>query len=215
MLRGTEELIDIGSDHGILCAYAVTMGRAAHATAADISTDSLSKARALIKELSLEDKVGFAVSDGFMNIDIAAKNYSVVIAGMGGELIARILEAGGDKARCAAEIAMQPMGGAKELREYLYANGFGITDESIIEEGGRYYQLILAHYDGIARPLPDGGLLEFGEIAYGKREAALKKLLDKVCATRGKKLQSAKNSGAAPKELINELHEAERLRENW
>ena len=200
MLRGTEELIDIGSDHGLLCAYAVTMGRAAHATAADISADSLSKARALIKELSLEDKVGFAVSDGFM---------------MGGELIARILEAGGDKARRAAEIAMQPMGGAKELREYLYANGFGITDESIIEEGGRYYQLILAHYDGIARPLPDGGLLEFGEIAYGKREAALKKLLDKVCATRGKKLQSAKNSGAAPKELINELHEAERLRAEW
>ena len=169
MLRGTEELIDIGSDHGLLCAYAVTMGRAAHATAADISADSLSKARALIKELSLEDMVGFAVSDGFMNIDIAAKNYSIVIAGMGGELIARILEAGGDKARRAAEIAMQPMGGAKELREYLYANGFGITDESVIEEGGRYYQLILAHYDGIARPLPNGGLLEFGEIAYGKR----------------------------------------------
>ena len=71
MLRGTEELIDIGSDHGLLCAYAVTMGRAAHATAADISADSLSKARALIKELSLEDKVGFAVSDGFINIDIA------------------------------------------------------------------------------------------------------------------------------------------------
>ena len=147
MLRGTEELIDIGSDHGLLCAYAVTMGRAAHATAADISADSLSKARALMRELSLEDMV--------------------VIAGMGGELIARILEAGGDKARRAAEIAMQPMGGAKELREYLYANGFGITDESIIEEGGRYYQLILAHYDGIARPLPNGGLLEFGEIAYG------------------------------------------------
>lgn len=97
MLRGTEELIDIGSDHGLLCAYAVTMGRAAHATAADISADSLSKARALIKELSLEDKVGFAVSDGFLNIDIAAENYSVVIAGMGGELIARILEVGGDK----------------------------------------------------------------------------------------------------------------------
>lgn len=73
MLRGTEELIDIGSDHGLLCAYAVTMGRAAHATAADISVDSLSKARALMRELSLEDMVGFAVSDGFMNIDIAAK----------------------------------------------------------------------------------------------------------------------------------------------
>lgn len=61
---------------------------------------------------------------------------------------------------------MQPMGGAKELREYLYANGFGITDESIIEEGGAVLSVILAHYDGIARPLPDGGLLEFGEIAY-------------------------------------------------
>ncbi len=215
MLHGTRELIDIGSDHGILCAYAVTTGKAAHAIAADISADSLGKARALIKELSLEDRVSFAVSDGFLSIDTDEESYSAVIAGMGGELIARILEGGGEKAERAAEIAMQPMGGAKELRKYLYANGFNITDESVIEDGGRYYQLILAHYDGIARPTPAGGLLEFGEIAYQKREAALKKLLDGVCATRSRKLENAMQGGAAPKELINDLHDAEKLRAEW
>lgn len=215
MLSAADELIDIGADHGILCAYAVQSGKAAHATAADISAASLSKARALIKELELEAKVGFAVSDGFNAITMPGGKYCAVIAGMGGELIADILCAAGAKAQQAAQIAMQPMGGAKELRAYLYSGGFCIDDERIIKETGRYYQLILAHYDGLQRPLPNAGLLEFGPIAYAQRQAELKALLEKICATRRAKLAKAQAQNAAPQELINELEYAQALLGNW
>ena len=215
MLSPTDEIIDIGSDHGLLCAYAVTGGKAKHAIAADISAESLNKARRLIGELSLEDKVSFFVSDGFLSIDIDCDKYSAVMAGMGGELIAGILESGGDKPRRAAQIAMQPMGGEKELREYLYKSGYNIVDESVVEEGGRFYQIILAFFDGVSRPLPEGGLLNYGEKAYEKREAALKKKLDRAYNTLSRKVDAAKRGGAEPEELIKELREAEKLRAEW
>ncbi len=215
MLEGADELIDIGADHALLCAHAVLLGKAGHATAADISAASLEKAHAFDDTAALEGKLSLIVSDGFDNVPLPLSSFSVVIAGMGGELIAKILAAGIDKAKKADRIAMQPMGGAKELRTYLYANGFCIDNERIIKEGGRYYQLIAAHYDGNIRSMPSDALLEFGEVAFSKRETELKGLLERVCAVRKRKLIRARENGSEPAELIKELDEAEMLLKQW
>lgn len=215
MLESADEIIDIGADHAILCAHAVLDGKAKHATAADISAASLEKAHAFDDISALEGKIDLIVSDGFDNIVLPEGSFNAVIAGMGGELIAKILSKGIDKAKSAYGIAMQPMGGARELRAYLYSNGFYIDDERIIKESGRYYQLIKAHYDGKARPLPSDALLEFGAVAFFKREAELEGLLERVCNVRRKKLMQAKENDSEPKELIKELNEAQELLKQW
>lgn len=215
MLDAADEIIDIGADHAILCAHAVLCGKAGHATAADISAASLEKAHAFDDTAALEGKISLVVSDGFDRVPLPQSSFNVVIAGMGGELIAKILAAGIDKAKQAKGIAMQPMGGARELRAYLYANGFCIDNERIIKEGGRYYQIITAHYDGDIRPMPSNALLEFGVVVFSKRETELKGLLERVCAVRKRKLIRARENGSEPKELIEELNEAQALLERW
>lgn len=214
MLCGGDTLVDIGADHGYLTAAALIGGKFKNAIAADISRDSLKKAEGLIKELGLENKVAFAVTNGFSGI--APKgSYSAAILGMGGELIAAILCAGGAAPRLAKSIVMQPMGGEAELRRYLYANGYNITDERIVKEAGRYYQLILAQYDGLCRPLPTEGLLEFGAVAYAKRERELLPLLIKKENSRKKRLDKAMLSQRQPEGLKKELEAVRLLIDGW
>ena len=214
MIGRCDELIDIGADHGYLCAAAVMRGIAKHAYAADISQSSLTKAHKLANELCLNDKISFIVADGFSGY-APGSCFCAAIAGMGGELIASILENGQTAAHEAKRLVLQPMRGTRELREYLYKNGYGITDELIIAEGSRFYQLICCRYDGIARPCEDQALLEFGAIAYAKRQPELMTLLERTYGSISKRIEKAAAAGRAPESLIKELNGVRRLMDGW
>ena len=90
-----------------------------------------------------EAQLSFVLSDGLSHL-VPGEADAIVLAGMGGELIARLLEAGAAAAHAAARIVMQPMGGTLELRRFLLQNGFRIADEKYVLDAGRYYQIILA-----------------------------------------------------------------------
>ena len=66
---------------------------------------------------------------------------SVIIAGMGGQLISEILSADTEKAR-ECNLVLQPMNAQYELRKYLISNGFSITDEDIAIEGFKVYNIM-------------------------------------------------------------------------
>ena len=68
----------------------------------------------------------------------------IIIAGMGGELISRIIDDNIEVAKSAKEIIMQPMTSEENLREYLAENGFCITDEVLAKEGEKIYVIIKA-----------------------------------------------------------------------
>ena len=105
-----------------------------------------------------------------------------VICGMGGELIASILEKGSRIAHSLECIVMQPMRGEAELREYLYTHSYCITDDRVVLDGGRYYQLIAAKA-GTPLPLPYGwpvGYYQFGAEAYRKNDELLVPMLKRA-----------------------------------
>ena len=66
---------------------------------------------------------------------------TVIIAGMGGQLISEILSADTEKAR-ECNLVLQPMNAQYELRKYLITNGFSITDEDIAIEGFKVYNIM-------------------------------------------------------------------------
>ena len=154
------------------------------------------------------------MADGFSGY-APGSCFCAAIAGMGGELIASILENGQAAAHEAKRLVLQPMRGTRELREYLYKNGYGITDELIIAEGSRFYQLICCRYDGIARPCEDQALLEFGAIAYAKRQPELMTLLERTYGSISKRIEKAAAAGRAPESLIKELNGVRRLMDGW
>jgi tRNA (adenine22-N1)-methyltransferase len=134
-------LADIGTDHGRLGAYMLQTGMCQSVQLTDISAPSLEKARLLIGKLGLNERTRFCVGDGALALDETPD--VAVIAGMGGETIARIVESGGEKLG-AARLVTQPNVAAPFLREKLAGNGYAITDERIVRDGGRLYVMIAA-----------------------------------------------------------------------
>lgn len=132
---------DIGCDHGRLGAFLLQNGRCGRAVLTDISDKSLKKARMLMDNLGLVERVRFSVGDGAKALTEPVD--VVVIAGMGGTTIAGILREGrqqlGD-----ARLLLQPNVGAPELREALCACGYAITDERVVQDAGRNYVIIQA-----------------------------------------------------------------------
>lgn len=134
-------LADIGSDHGRLGAYMLQTGMCRKVQLTDISAPSLEKARLLIGKLGLAGCTSFCVGDGALALnetpDVA------VIAGMGGETIAGIVDRGAEKLG-AARLVLQPNVAAPFLRGELARCGYMITDERIVRDGRRLYAIIAA-----------------------------------------------------------------------
>ena len=132
---------DIGTDHGRLGAFLLQSGQCETAELTDISGDSLAKARALIERLGLADRAVFSVGDGAEAL--TGEPEAVVIAGMGGETIAGIVERG--RARLGkARLVLQPNVDAPLVREALVRCGYRIQDETVVRAARRLYVIIAA-----------------------------------------------------------------------
>jgi len=132
---------DIGADHGFLGAHLLLTGRCAFVRFADISADSLEKARWLIGKLHLADRAEFSVGDGAQALSGPVD--AAVIAGMGAETICGILERGREKLEGAA-LVLSPNLGAAALRRFLMDGGYAITGEALVRQGRRFYPVIAA-----------------------------------------------------------------------
>jgi predicted SAM-dependent methyltransferase len=205
-LSGAQTVADVGADHGRLAAALLQQGLARCVIASDVSADSLAKARSLAHRCGIpEDVLVFAVSDGLLHLAPGEAD-ALVFAGMGGELIARLLERGAAIAQAAERVVMQPMGGTLELRRYLLQNGYTIADERLVFDAGRYYQVILAK-PGISQSveLPCDALLEFGPIAFAKRDPLLYPALLRCRDGRLRRMYKAEQEGVVPAQLALEL----------
>lgn len=211
-LRGAGTVADIGCDHGRLSVALLQQAIVSRVIASDISADSLLKGRMLAERCRIEEaQLSFVLSDGLSHL-VPGEADAIVLAGMGGELIARLLEAGSATAHAAERIVMQPMGGTLELRRFLLQNGFRITDEKYVLDAGRYYQLILAA-PGPGQPaeLPQDALLEFGPVAFAKRDPLLRAALTRCRDGRLRRMQKAEKNGALPPQLAHELQGVQEL----
>lgn len=206
MLRASGVAADIGSDHGRLAVALLQQGAARRVIAGDVSARSLEKARALAARCGVTDRIEFRVADGLAAL-VPGEADAILMAGMGGLLMARILQEGDSAARAAERIVLQPQGNAAELRAFLYGNGYAIREEAIVLDNGRYYQLIRAQ-SGQPRPLPAGwpaGYLELGPAAYESGEPLLLPLAKKYRMGHRKRLRRAQRDGYEPALLLDAL----------
>ncbi|MBQ8004679.1 MAG: SAM-dependent methyltransferase [Oscillospiraceae bacterium] len=137
-------LVDCGCDHGYVSIYAAKKNKAMHITASDINRGPLDNAEREILAEGLADRIKTVLTDG---LDGIAPHDCVVIAGMGGEMIADIISrAEWTKDKCT--LVLQPMTRAEVLRGYLFREGFSVTDEKIVAEGRHIYCVIVAKHTG-------------------------------------------------------------------
>ncbi|MBQ7828458.1 MAG: SAM-dependent methyltransferase [Clostridia bacterium] len=138
---------DVGTDHAYLPIYLVSAGTAIRAVASDINEGPLSRAEANVRRFGLSDRIALRLTSGLAGIE-AFTPTDVLICGMGGELIASILEAAPFVRDPAIRLILQPMTSARELRLWLAANGFAVTEERFAAEKEKLYVVLCASFCG-------------------------------------------------------------------
>lgn len=172
MVPKTRTVADIGCDHGKVAIWLVKNGRAESAICGDLSARSLGKARALADAEGVAHSVSLREGSGFAVI-AAGEAQAAVLAGMGGELMARLLAEGGGKVPEILVLSCNRRAGA--LRGWLCGAGFKIEDEELVLENGIFYPVIRARR-GEARQL-SGVEREFGPVLLQKKHRLLGRLV--------------------------------------
>ncbi len=137
LLDNCENFADVGCDHGYIAQAALSRGLCSHAYVTDISAPSLQKAVELLED-DFKGKFTPILCDGLEKVPFSDQ---VLIAGMGGEEIIKILQKSPYKP---IKALFQPMKNADKLRKYLHLEGYGIVRDFMFFDGGKYYEVVKA-----------------------------------------------------------------------
>ena len=138
-----ESMADIGTDHGFLPIALWEEGISPKVIMTDASESSLKKAEKNCKKYYPEKQFDLRLGNGLQVLKPAETDV-VVIAGMGGLLMAEILEANEEKSRSFQKIILQPRNHVGQLRHWLFHHGFSIVKEQLVREGKYICEIITA-----------------------------------------------------------------------
>ena len=136
-------LLDVGSDHAYLPIELVERGQIESAIAGEVVEGPYQSAVKNVEAHGLKEKIQVRLANGLAAFEEADQVSVITIAGMGGRLIARILEEGLDKLANVERLILQPNNREDDLRIWLQENGFQIVAESILEEAGKFYEILV------------------------------------------------------------------------
>ena len=167
-------LADIGTDHGYIPIALVQTGKIPSALAMDVGKGPLSRAREHIHSQGLDTYIETRLSDGLTELHEGEAD-TVLIAGMGGMLMKRILEGGGHCLPSVKELILQPQSEIHLVRKFLAEHGYQITDEDIVLEDGKYYPMMRAVHGSME--LTERGQLEYGNPVLQRSPSVLRSYL--------------------------------------
>ena len=206
-------LADIGTDHAYLPAYLLLEGTIPSAVASDVNRGPLDRGRETARLSGVEERIDFRLSDGLNGLREDEADV-IVIAGMGGELIARILsEAPWTREKL---LLLQPMTGQPELRRWLNGNGYRIEGETVVREGEKLY-VILTVRGGADTPYSLGELWA-GRQRSGEDAPLRLDYLNDLLRRRRKALAGMEQGSVSSETLEEErtlIVQLEQLREEW
>jgi tRNA (adenine22-N1)-methyltransferase len=183
-------LADIGSDHAYLPIFCVLSGKISYAIVSEILEAPFEKALSQVEQNGLNSHIKVRLANGLEAVFLDDEIDAITIAGMGGTLIAEILEHGLQKQRLSGQerLILQPNIGESSVRHWLMNNNYQIAAEAILEENNKIYEIIVGQ-KGIScysdQELFFGPFLleEKGEIFHKKWEQELvnrKKILSSL-----------------------------------
>ena len=145
MVTAGYTLCDVGTDHGYVPIALVQSNIIPKAIAVDINKGPLERANEHIRANGLTEQITTRLSNGLEAIHDGEVD-SIVIAGMGGELVIHILTAGETVCRSAKELILQPQSEVSKVREYVrkvLTLRFGLEDgrARTLEEVGKEFNV--------------------------------------------------------------------------
>lgn len=142
--------VDVGTDHGYLAVYLISEGICDTVIACDVNEKPLNAARKTVKKSGYEEKIEVVLSDGLDNVKSDGVT-DIIMAGMGGELIVKLLEKCSwikDKGN-SINLVLQSMSKSHILRKWLFDNNFSVEKELACEDGGFVYSVMQTSFTGL------------------------------------------------------------------
>lgn len=151
LVRPGKRVVDVGADHAYLAIWLALNEVASRVVATDLREGPLFNAKQNIVKFEVEERVETRLSDGLDAI-IAEEAEDVVLAGIGGELIIKIMARAPWLRDGEKHLILQPMSAEQELREFLAQDGFTVVEEQAITCSGKVYTVMSVFFYGGAVP---------------------------------------------------------------
>lgn len=211
MVMEGNRLVDVGCDHGYLPVYLVLTHRIPGAIAMDVRSGPLMRAREHIEEYGVGAYIETRLSDGLSALK-KGEGDTLVIAGMGGPLMERILVQGKEIACSFKELILQPQSDIPHFRGFLLESGYEIISENMIFEDGKYYPMMKAVWKGLPQLPWTKEELYFGKFLLSRKNPVLKEYLKREKRIREEILKNLSNSsGEGGMRRMKEVEEEKRL----
>lgn len=145
-VKPDEIMLDIGSDHAYLPIYLVEANIVPAAIAGEVAQQPYENAKEQVAVHGLTDKISTRFGSGFDVLKAGEEVGTAVICGMGGALIADIIEKGlkDKKISKTTRLVLQPNNNHPSLRKLLLDRHFKIEKEVIVKENKKYNEIIVA-----------------------------------------------------------------------
>lgn len=214
-------LCDVGTDHAHIPIRLLMDGIIDRAIAMDVIEGPLEKARGNIELYDVADKVTLRISDG-LDAYRPGEAQGLVIAGMGGRIMSRILLREPDKTRDFAEIILQPQADPEFVRRAVRELGLVIDRERIVLEDNKYYPVMHVSHnrcDGPVWRTRDGSIGNeeknlfqeaedlFGPVLLRDRDSMLKSYLLWQKGVNDRIMHSLQKANKAKAEAVKEKTE--------
>ena len=186
---------DVGTDHGFLPVSLALQGYCGNLFATDIHAAPLEAAKRAAEEAGVKDRIRFCLTDGLDGIDPRMLD-TIVIAGLGGDVICSILDRAEWTMDPAYRMILQPMTKAEVLRFWLCNNGYEIPAEHLVQENGRIFRILSVRFSGDNTPMTDAELY-LGKTSLTEREDCYGQLLEQEIERMRKKTEGLLVSGSS------------------
>ena len=134
---------DVGCDHGFTSIYLVRTGRTKRAIAMDIGREPLLRAKEHVVSYQMQEKIELRRSDGLERLEKGEAD-ALLISGIGGRLMCRILKEGEEKVTGMKQLILSPQSDIPMVRRLLHEMGFCIERERMVCDQKKYYVIIRA-----------------------------------------------------------------------
>lgn len=139
-------LLDVGSDHAYLPIYLCEQGLVTAAVAGEVVEGPYQSALDNVSRYGLEQRIAVRLANGLESFDETDAIDTITICGMGGRLIADILDAGKSKLDKVSRLILQPNNREDDLRRWLQDNGFRLVTETILQENDKIYEIFVVEH---------------------------------------------------------------------
>ena len=212
MVTAGYTLCDVGTDHGYVPIALVQGNIIPKAIAVDINKGPLERANEHIRANGLTEQITTRLSNGLEAIHDGEVD-SIVIAGMGGELVIHILTAGETVCRSAKELILQPQSDIPHFRRFVMQNGYQIIQEEMILEDGKFYPIMkVVQHEGEQPAVWSREEEMFGRLLLERKHPVLKLYLERELRIRSEisaQLESASGDAAMKRRM--EVEEEKQL----